>query len=111
MAEANLVSYLNCCLRPMLLTVKGLSASNHDTEALRRCEGCGAYWIYRYHEYVTFDAEDDWTVWYSLLSPEEGERVLEGEERPDLTFIRDRPSFMEDRQGVKQVPGSPYPGG
>jgi hypothetical protein len=107
MPEADVVIYLNCCQKPALLTLKGIYASNHDAEALRRCEGCGAYWFYRYHEYVTFDGEDDWTVWYSPLSPEEGVGILAAEDRPDLTFLQERASFMEDREGVRKVPGQP----
>ncbi len=107
MADVDPVGYLSCCRQPALLTVKAISASNHDAEALRRCEGCGAYWFYRYHEHVTFDGEDDWTVWYSPLSPEEGARILAAEERPDLTFLQKRACFLEDREGVKQVPGQP----
>jgi hypothetical protein len=110
MAEADRVNYLDCCQQPALITVKSVYASDHDAEALRQCQSCGAYWFYRFHEHVTFVGDDDLTVWYSFLTPEEGTRILEARDRPDLSFLSEKPSFLEDGQGVKRVQGQPiYP--
>ena len=97
---------LDCCSQPDLNRVRTISEDRHDLEALQQCRKCKTYWFYRYNEYVTFDYED-WTCWYTRLSSEEGERILRSEERPDLTFLKKKESFMEDSQGVRKVSGQP----
>ncbi|MBF0103555.1 MAG: hypothetical protein HQK77_21870 [Desulfobacterales bacterium] len=105
MAEA--VPYLDCCNQPVLKTVKSLYSSNHDSEALRQCQNCKRYWFYRFSEYVSYITDDDLTVWYSSLTEEEAETILNSQDMPDLSFLSNRPSFMKDAEGVKQVHGQP----
>src|SRR5262245_32510937 len=107
MVDANRVEYLDCCKEPALVNVKSVYESSHDSESLLQCQHCGAFWFFRFHEYISFVSDDDQTVWYSPLSPEEGKCILESQDRPDLSFLSERPSFMEDRQGVKRVHGQP----
>ncbi|TFF98721.1 MAG: hypothetical protein EU547_00590 [Promethearchaeota archaeon] len=101
------INYLDCCDKPSLYTVKVIYESNHDLESLRICRNCGAYWFYRFHEYVSFYGDDDITVWYSPLTKDEAERIENAEDRPELSFLKNRESFMEDSQGVKKVKGQP----
>jgi hypothetical protein len=56
---------------------------------------------------VSCVADDDLTVWYSPLTEEEALAILKSQERPDLSFLSSRPSFMEDAQGVTRVKGQP----
>jgi hypothetical protein len=100
--------YLDCCSGPQVATIKTLSQGNHDCESLCQCQNCGAYWFYRFHEYVTFmDDDDDWTVWYSRLAPEQARLILEAKDRPDLSFLENAPGFMKDRSGVQRVTSQP----
>ena len=97
--------YLDCCEDPSLITIKNIYQSEHDSEALLQCENCEKYWFYRYNEY-----RDDWTVWYSLLNNDDAKLILNSKERPNLDFLSNRTSFMEDAEGVKKVQGQPtYP--
>mgnify|MGYP006908440954 CR=1 FL=1 len=108
MSESEPVTYLDCCAKPMLVTVKGLYESSHDTEAVERCENCGTHWFYRYHETVNFLSDtDDWTVWYTRLKPDEALSLIIDAEKPDLGFLKRRTSFMKDANGVQQVEGQP----
>jgi hypothetical protein len=103
--------YLDCCSTPTVVTIKQVYGASQDCEALCRCQNCGAYWFYRIHEYANSSGgEDDLTVWYSLLTPEQGKLILDSSGRPDLSFLSERPSFMEDAGGVQRVKGQPtYP--
>lgn len=105
MPAGNKYSYLDCCEQPDLERIKTVYQSNHDCEALLQCKNCKTYWFYRYNEY-----RDDWTVWYSQLTTEEAELILNSEERPNLDFLRKSPTVMEDATGVRKVKGQPtYP--
>ncbi len=105
------VEYLDCCAMPTVVTIKQVYEATHDCEALCQCQNCGTYWFYRFHEYVNFSGgDDDLTVWYSLLTPEQGRLILDSADRPDLSFLSERPSFMKDDSGVQRVHGQPiYP--
>ncbi len=102
MTKKDIKNQLNCCKKPNLETIKAIYESNHDLETLQKCKNCGSYWFYRYHEY-----KDDWTVWYSLLTQVEGKKILDAKDKPDLSFLNDKLSIMEDSEGVKQVKGQP----
>jgi len=105
---AHKADYLDCCPQPGVVTVKQLYDSYHDMEALCQCQRCSAYWFYRFHEYVDFvGGNDDITVWYTRLTPEEGKQILDAEERPDLAFLSGKPSFMESDGQVQRVQGQP----
>lgn len=91
--------YLDCCTRPDLEAVKTIYSSSHDSETVRQCRNCGRYWFHRFHEYVSFDGPDDITVWDSPLTMDEAQSILGAEGRPDLSFLKERPSFMSDRNG------------
>ena len=75
-------------------------------EALQQCKKCKQYWFYRFSEYVTFE-NDDWTTWYSAIDDQEAKAVLNASDKPDLSFLKNKPSFMEDEQGVQKVTGQP----
>jgi hypothetical protein len=102
-------TFLDCCdtvsLRPVLV----LYESNHDLEALKICAACHAYWFYRFSEYVDWSGgDDDLTSWYTRLSAEEGAALTHADRTTvDLAYLRHRPSWMDDRDGVRRVPGAP----
>lgn len=110
-ATPHQADFLDCCSSPSVVTIKTVYDSYHDLEALCQCQSCEAFWFFRFHEYVNFDGgDDDLTVWYSLLTPEQGQLILQAAERPDLDFLARRPSFVKDDQGVRRVEGQPtYP--
>lgn len=99
-------TYLDCCSTPQPETVKALYKGRHGVEALQQCKKCKQYWFYRYHEYVTFE-NDDWTIWYSVVDDQEAQSILKASGRPDLSFLKNKPSFMEEEKGVKKVTGQP----
>lgn len=98
--------HLNCCAEALPVTRRTLLDTTHESEELRECEGCGAWWFYRYHEYVG-DSGDSATQWYSLLTAGQAASVLETEGQPDLTFLTDCATFMRDQNGVRSVAGQP----
>ncbi len=103
-------NFLDCCENPILVEIKSIYESTHDRETLCKCKTCGSYWFYRFHEFVTFDRPDEVTCWYSRLTPDDVDLILNSKKRPDLSFLSDRPTFMEDDEGVKRVTGQPdYP--
>ena len=99
--------HVDCCQQPKLDTVKSLYQGRHDCEALRQCQNCGAFWFYRYHEYVTFESDDDWTVWYSRLTNDDARQIVSSDDRTDLSFLERRAGFMIDASGVQRVDGQP----
>ncbi len=101
------VSYLECCPDPYLEDVRVILDTNRETECLRRCTRCGQYWFFRFLEIMKFDGPDDQTSWYSSLTREQAQSILEAEGRPDLSFLRTRPTFEKDDQGVRRVSGQP----
>ena len=103
--------YLDCCEHPQVTSIKRIYQETHDSEALCQCQNCGAYWFWRFHELVNFSGgDDDWTVWFSRLTPEQGKLILEAQERPDLPFLSTAPSFVKDAAGVRRTTGQPtYP--
>lgn len=101
------VSYLDCCSDPDLESVKVILDTNRESEGLVRCKTCGAYWYHRFLEIMHFDREDDQTVWYSPVTEEEAQRIMEAQGRPDLSFLLRRPSFEEDDRGIRRVSGAP----
>jgi len=110
MRDDKRLDYLDCCEDPSLINVKKIYESTHDVEILRRCQNCGKYWFFRFHEYVSFHGDDDITIWHSPLTDEEAKTILNSKERPDLSFLRNRVSFMEDNEGVRKVKRQPdYP--
>jgi hypothetical protein len=101
--------YLDCCEQPTLEVVRPLYQVSHDAEALMRCTRCQAPWFYRFSEYVTFDGPDDLTSWFTRLDEEEAERIRAAEDpaAADLAFLEQRPSWVHDREGARQVSGQP----
>ena len=86
--------------------------STHESEVLRQCQTCGAWWFYRFHEYVSYDKDDEITQWYTVVTEEEAATVMRAKERPDLSFLAKGSGFMIDAQGVQRVDGQPtYPWG
>lgn len=54
--------------------------------------------------------DDEITIWYTQLTEEEAQRILDATDRPDLSFLSTKPSFVKDDQGVRRVVGQPtYP--
>lgn len=105
-------AYLDCCDRPQVVTIKSLYLESHDSEALCQCQTCEAYWFWRFHEVINWSGgNDDWTVWYSWLTPAQGKLIVDAQERPDWGFLSTAPSFVKDTEGVKRVTGQPtHPG-
>ena len=103
--------YLDCCDRPQVVDVRLIYEEPHDCETLCQCKTCGAYWFWRFNEWVNFSGgDDDWTVWYSGLTPEQGKLIMEAQARPDLSFLSAAPAFRKDATGVARVKGQPtYP--
>lgn len=99
--------FLDCCVNPKLKLVKIVHESGHDDESLHQCQSCGGYWFYRFAEYVSFHGDDDITVWYSPVTPEEAKTIIESTDRPDLSFLLNRPGFMKDDNGVTRTAGQP----
>ena len=99
--------YLNCCPNPHLVHVKVILDTNRELEALCQCKNCGSYWFHRFLEIMKFDTSDDQTNWYSPVTQQEAQRILQAEGRPDLTFLLTRQTFREDDQGVRRVTGQP----
>lgn len=103
-------SYIDCCTKPELHRVRTLYKSNHDLESLLRCTTCQTFWFYRFHEHVDWSSgDDDLTSWYSRLTTTEGERLRDTTDPSgeDISFLRTRPSWMDDAQGIQQVDGAP----
>lgn len=102
------ISFLDCCHDPQLQALRVLYESTHDLESLQRCTGCGAFWFYRFHEWVNYcGGDDDLTSWYTQLTDDDGRRLLRQGDRPDLSFLAGCPSWMDDRDGVRRVAGAP----
>ena len=101
------VSYLDCCSDPDLESLKTILDTNREDESLRRCKTCGAYWFHRFLEIMKFDGPDDQTIWYSPITEEEAQRILVAQGRPDLKFLLNRQSFVEDAGGIRRVSGQP----
>lgn len=101
------VSYLDCCSDPDLEGVKTILDTNRESEDLLQCKNCGTYWFHRFLEIMKFDGPDDQTMWYSPVTAEEAQGIIQIEGRPDLSFLGTRPSFMEDAGGVHRVPSQP----
>ena len=101
-------TFLDCCATVRLRTVRVLYESHHDLEALRIC-ACGTYWFYRFSEYVNWSGgHDDLTSWYTRLNPEEGTMLAHTDRASvDLGYLRDRPSWIDDRDGLRLVSGAP----
>ncbi|MFF0493441.1 hypothetical protein ACFYTQ_30855 [Nocardia sp. NPDC004068] len=107
----NSSSFLDCCREPRLVRIRTLSESSHDLAALQRCTSCAAYWLYRFHEYTDWaSGVDDLTSWFTRLTDEEGTRILGAaeHEQTDLSFVRRRTSWLNDRDGVRRVKGAPH---
>ena len=101
-------SFLDCCANPRLHLVKTIYESSHDDESLSQCQNCEGYWFYRFSEYVNFDGgDDDITVWYSPITADEAQIIIGSEGRPDLSFLRNRPSFVKDDRGIHRTGGQP----
>ncbi len=101
------LNYLDCCSDPDLESVKVILETNRESEGLLRCKTCGAYWFHRFLEIMKLDGPDDQTVWYSSVTEDEAQRILDAEGRPDLRFLLTRPGFRVDNQGVSRVSGQP----
>jgi hypothetical protein len=101
--------YIDCCARPKLDWVRTLHESNHDLESLLQCGSCRTFWFYRFNEYVSWSGDDDLTSWYTQLTTAEGERLRDTTDPSgeDVSFLRARPSWMDDAQGVRRVDGAP----
>ena len=90
--------YLDCCAHPELVVSRALYESAHDAESLQRCDSCGTYWFYRFHEYVNWSTgEDDLTSWFTALTEDEGERLRDttDPDGEDLSFLATRASWRD----------------
>lgn len=103
----NLEDFLDCCKQPNLKDMLTITDTSHDSEVLRQCQNCGGWWFYRFHEYVSFQGDDDITRWYSVVKQDEAEAIMRAQERPDLSFLAERSSFMINNQVVRKVEGQP----
>lgn len=93
---------VDCCGNPDTQVAQELHESSHDSERVLRCGHCGAYWLWRMNEVVSFtDAPDDLTVLYWRLTEDEARRLLESRV-PDASFVSGRPAFVRDRRGVRR---------
>ena len=99
--------YLDCCQTPKLANVLTIVDTTHESEILRRCEECRKWWFYRFFEFVSFDGPDDITEWYTSLTDEEAIIIKQAKERPNLSFLGEKGSFMIDNQGVRKIKGQP----
>ena len=97
-----MAAFLDCCSLPELNGLRVVTESRRDLESVARCTACGSYWFYRFHEYG-----DDTTSWYTPLSPAEAEQLLTDPGGVDLAFLKSRPSWMHDDDGVRRVDGAP----
>ena len=103
-------TYLDCCSAPTLDTIKNVSTSRHGTAALRQCTNCKTCWFYRYSEYTNWAEGKDYdTVWYTQLKEDEAKAIMASDE-PDLSFLANKPSFVEDESGVTRGKGQPERG-
>jgi hypothetical protein len=101
-------SFLDCCTDPGLNLVKTIYESSHNDECLHQCQNCGGYWFYRFYEYVNFSGgNDEITLWYSPITTDEAQIIIGSEQRPDLSFLRNRPSFVKDDRGIHRTEGQP----
>ena len=98
------VGYLDCCSDPDIELVKTILDTKREDESLRRCKACGAYW---FHRFLEIFMSDEQTVWYSRLTEEEVQHILETEGRPELKFLLNRSSFRKDANGISRVSGQP----
>ena len=102
--------FLDCCAEPRPEASRLLYESTHDQEALLRCASCSAWWFYRFNERVDWLAgDDDLTSWWSRLSDDEATSLVGAPLRADidLSFLRERPSWLDDRAGPRKVTGAP----
>lgn len=104
-------SFIDCCAEPELAWVRTLYESHHDQESLLRCTACRTFWFHRFHEFPDWSGggADDLTTWYSRLAADEGERLRDAAApaAEDLSFLRTRPSWMDDARGSRRVDGAP----
>jgi hypothetical protein len=103
-------SCIDCCRRPKLRWVRTLDESTHELESVLRCGRCRTFWFYRFHEHVDWSGGgDDLTSWYTQLTVAEGERLRDTTDPSgeDISFVRNRPSWMWDAHGVRRVGGAP----
>ncbi len=92
------------------MIIKTLYDESHDSEWLEQCENCKKFWFHRFHEYVSFVSDDEITVWYTLLTNDEADEIIKSEERPDLSYLENKPSIMFENDTCKLVNGQPsYP--
>lgn len=106
-------TFLDCCATARPQTLRILYESHHDLEALQVCASCNTYWFYRFNEWVNWvGGDDDMTSWYTRLTAQEGETLAHADRTSvDLSYLCERPSWMDDRDGVRRVPGAPdHPG-
>jgi hypothetical protein len=102
--------YIDCCRQPELRGLRVLYESSHDVESLSQCASCETYWFYRFHEYVNWSGGDDeLTSWFTPLTEDEGGLLRHATDRGnvDLSFLKTRPSWMDDKDGVRRVNGEP----
>lgn len=102
-------TFLDCCATANLRTVRVLYESHHDLETLQICATCDTYWFYRFSEHVNWcGGDDDLTSWYTRLSTEEGVTLAHTDRSVvDLAYLRQRSSWMDDRDGVRLVASAP----
>jgi len=103
-----IVEFLNCCPNPDIKTIKSVFEGAHDEEALKKCNHCGVYWFFRFHEYW-----DDYTTWHTKITDEEAETILQNQDRRklNLAYLCKRESIRwEDGEVTvtKGQPGDPF---
>ena len=109
-------NYIDCCPSPVLETVRRFSSTQTDFVAIRRCQGCGAFWFYFLREelcelnVIPDDSEGcayDRHIWYVRLAPDEANTLLGAETVPEPGLFADRPGFLKGFEGMHPIIGIP----
>ena len=102
------VTYIDCCGKPVLATVKSFLATEYEMVDIRRCLNCGCHWFYHLREYTITTDEYDRRKWYVRLSHEEVGELLKLDAPPPPSLFADRPGFLRDEDGMSKIKGIPY---
>lgn len=102
------VSYLGCCAKTDLVSVKTFLASQGETIGVWRCVSCGSHWFGHIREYEIPTDEYNRRIWCVRLQPGEVTRLLEQAAPPDASCFSDRAGVVKDEEGVCHITGVPY---
>jgi hypothetical protein len=105
---ADKIAHLDCCSDPLLKTARRLRRTAHETESIRRCKNCGAYWYYHLRELPCTDDEADRCLWCARLTEEQGAHALDrGKPEADLAFLHTLAGCVQDGEGVRRLKRKP----